>query len=450
MDNIFIIIPAFIFTITLLVAIHEYGHFWVARKFNVKILRFSIGFGPALFTFKGKKDDTEYVLAGIPLGGYVKMLDEREAEVSEQEVDRAFNRQSVGKRFAIVFAGPFVNFVFAVFAFWLMYIIGIQGVKPIMGVLETDSIAWQSGLRSGDYIVAVDEQDTPTISAVYEQLLEAFVSRQNTVLALSDKRHIDLKFDSISNDIEASELHQIVGLSVQLPKEKVIISEVTQGSAAEKSGMLAGDQILSIDGKVIDHWHYLVKSIISKPNETVEIVVLRQSVRKSLSVTIAEFKKGNTIIGRIGVRPKAVKSLDESMYANHQYGFIDALPEAVNKTWNLSLLTLKMFGKMIIGQASLKNISGPISIAEVVGDSVQMGIEFFLRVLAIISLSLGVINLLPIPMLDGGHLFFYLIEMLKGSPVSDEIQEFGIKIGVALLVMLMSIAMYNDFTRLLN
>ena len=227
MDNIFIILPAFIFTIALLVAIHEFGHFWVARKLNVKVLRFSIGFGTPLFRFKGKKDQTEFVIASIPLGGYVKMLDEREGDVAEDELPRAFNRQSVYKRFAIVFAGPFVNFVFAVFAFWLMFVMGVQGLKPVMGKLEPTSIAWQSGLRSGDQIVSVDGDSTPTLNSVYEQLLVAFLDRQTVVLKLSDQRNITFRFDQLDNNVEPSSLHELVGLSLQLPVEKVIISEVT-------------------------------------------------------------------------------------------------------------------------------------------------------------------------------------------------------------------------------
>ncbi|MCU7937722.1 MAG: RIP metalloprotease RseP [gamma proteobacterium symbiont of Bathyaustriella thionipta] len=450
MDNMIVVILAFIFTIALLVAIHEYGHFWVARKLNVKVLRFSIGFGTPLFRFRGVKDNTEFVLASIPLGGYVKMLDEREGDVAEEESHRAFNRQSVYKRFAIVFAGPFVNFVFAVFAFWLMFVIGIQGIKPVMGHLDTNSIAWQSGLRSGDQIVSVDGDETPTLNAVYEQLLEAFIERKNVILTLSDQRNITFRFDGLKQNIEPSELQDIIGLSLQLPVEKVIISEVTADSPAATAGMLSGDQIVSINGLPIDHWRDLVRSVIDKPGKKIVIELLRNGQHIQLPVTIGTVKKGSKTIGQIGVRPKSVTPLPESMYAMHQYDVITAITKGIEKTWDLSVLTLKMLGRIVVGEASIKNISGPITIAEVAGHSVQMGFENFLRFLAIVSLSLGVINLLPIPMLDGGHLLFYLVEMVKGSPVSDAVQEIGLKIGITLLVMLMSIALYNDFTRLLN
>ncbi len=450
MNNLLIIIPAFIFTIALLVAIHEFGHFWVARKLNVKVLRFSIGFGTPLLRFRGKKDDTEFVLASIPLGGYVKMLDEREGDVAEEELPRAFNRQSVYKRFAIVFAGPFINFIFAVFAFWLMFVLGIQGVKPVMGNLSTDSLAWQSGLRSGDRIVAVDGDDTPTLNAVYEQLLNAFIDRRNINMRLSDERVITLRLDKLKHSLEPSKLQRVIGLSIKFPLEPVIISEVTDDSPAAKGGMLAGDQILAVNEQTISNWRDLVRFVIDKPGQSIIVEVVRNGQSLQLPVTIGSVEQNKQTIGRIGVRPTKVKPLPKSMFAVHQYDVFTAIGKGIEKTWDLSVLTLKMLGRIVIGEASIKNISGPITIAEVAGHSVQMGFDSFLRFLAIISLSLGVINLLPIPMLDGGHLLFYLIEIVKGSPVSDAIQEIGVKIGVTLLVMLMSIALYNDFTRILN
>ena len=450
MSNIFITLTAFIFTIALLVAIHEFGHFWVARKLGVKVLRFSVGFGKPLFRFRGKQDDTEYVIASIPLGGYVKMLDEREGDVPEEELHRAFNRKSVYSRFAIVFAGPFINFVFAVFAFWLMFVIGVQGVKPIMGKLNSDSVAWESGLRSGDYIVSVDGDETPTLGSVYEQLLGAFIERKAVVITLSDQRNITLRLDQIDKDAEPSRLQDIIGLTLKLPIEKVIIGEVTPDSPAFSAGIQTGDQIVAVNGEAIEHWRDLVRSVIKKPGQEIQVDIARNGQIAALSVTIGAVEQSGQTIGRIGVRPESVTPLPESMFAMHQYGFFAAFPKGIEKTWDLSVLTLKMLGKIVVGDASIKNISGPITIAEVAGHSAKMGIESFLRFLAIVSLSLGVINLLPIPMLDGGHLLFYLIEMVKGSPVSEAVQEIGLKIGVTLLVMLMSVALYNDFTRLIN
>jgi len=442
-------LASFVIALGILVTVHEYGHFWVARKNGVKVERFSVGFGKAIWR-KTALDGTEYVVAMIPLGGYVKMLDEREGDVADNELDRAFNRQSVYKRFAIVFAGPWVNFMFAILAFWLMFVLGIQGVKPIMGTLDTDTIAWQSGLRSGDQIIAVDEHKTPTLNAVYEQLLEAFIERKSVTLKLSDQRNILFRLDQLDNDIEPSMLHETIGLSIQLPFEHVIIGKVSENSPALRAGIKSGDQITAIDGHPVNHWRELVRSVIDRPEQDIVIDLLRGGVTMQIQLTIGSFKKANKTIGRIGVSPQSVTPIPESMYAMYQYGFFNAIPQAIEKTWDLSVLTLKMLGKIITGEASIKNISGPITIAEVAGNSVQMGLEFFLRFLAIVSLSLGVINLLPIPMLDGGHLFFYLIEIVKGSPVSETMQEFGVKIGIMLLVTLMSIALYNDFSRLLS
>ncbi|MCK5665725.1 MAG: RIP metalloprotease RseP [Thiotrichaceae bacterium] len=448
MDNIFITLLSFVFTIGLLVAIHEFGHFWVARKLDVKVLRFSIGFGKPLYRFRGKKDNTEFVLASIPLGGYVKMLDAREGEVAQQESHREFNQKSVYARFAIVFAGPFVNFIFAVFAFWLMFVVGIQGVIPLMGQLDSESIAWQSGLRSGDKIISVDGNATPTLNSVYEELLGAFIERRTAQVNLSDQRQLIFRLDKVDKDVDPAQFQKVIGLSLKFPHEKVIIGEVSENSAAFSAGIKAGDQVLAIEDREINHWRDLVREVINKPGKKINIKLIRNEKVTIVSVIIGKFKQGSETIGRIGVRPESVTPLPESMFTQQQYGFFAAIPKGIEKTWDLSVLTITMLGKIVIGEASIKNISGPITIAEVAGKSAKMGWESFLRFLAIVSLSLGVINLLPIPMLDGGHLLFYLIEMVKGSPVSEMVQEVGIKIGISLLVLLMSLALYNDFVRL--
>ncbi len=336
----------------------------------------------------------------------------------------------------------------------MMFVIGVQGIKPIMGHLDETSIAWQAGLREGDKIVAVDGYATPTLSAVYEQLLSAFLNRSQVKLKLADERLITIKLNEVPKDIETSELQKIIGLSIRLSEEDVIISEVAPDSPAAQAGMQAGDQVLAINGQSIRHWRELVRAVIDKPGQTISVEIQRKVQdrlqRETLPIKIASVDYNGETIGRIGVRPKAVTPLPESMYAMHQYGVLEAIPRGIEKTWDLSVLTLKMLGKIVLGEASIKNISGPITIAEVAGQSAQMGFESFLRFLAIVSLSLGVINLLPIPMLDGGHLLYYLIEIVKGSPVSEAAQEFGLKIGVAILIMLMSVALFNDFNRLLQ
>jgi len=450
MESFITTVLAFLFSIGVLVAVHEYGHFWVARILNVKVLTFSIGFGSPLFKFRGKKDNTEYVIAAIPLGGYVKMLDEREGEVAEEERHRAFNRQTVLKRFAIVFAGPFVNFLFAIWAFWLMFIIGVQGVIPVMGEMEKDSIAWQSGLRQGDTIVNVAGNSTPTWSSMFEELLPFYLDRSDVELQLKDQRYISLKLSQIPADKDALDIHNSIGLSLFVPKVKPIVGKVFPDTPAETAGIQVDDEILSINEKPVDDWISLVKYVQTRPNEAVVITIKQGDSEKEIRLVTAAQERDGKVVGILGISNKYSAKFAESMYAVHQYPVLDALFKGVEKTWHMSALTLKMLGKMLVGEASLKNISGPITIAEVAGHSAQQGLEYFLRFLGIVSLSLGLINLLPIPVLDGGHLLFYLIEMVKGSPVSDKIQEYALKFGVTVLVMLMSIAIFNDINRMMG
>jgi len=450
MESFLTTILAFLVSIGVLVAVHEYGHFWVARVLNVKVLTFSIGFGTPLFKFRGKKDNTEYVIAAIPLGGYVKMLDEREGEVAEAEKHRAFNRQAVWKRFAIVFAGPFVNFVFAVWAFWLMFIMGVQGVIPIMGEMEQESIAWQSGLRQGDQIVSVDGHSTPTWSAMFEELLPYFLDRNDVDIQVQNQRSIKLQLSNLPKDKESIDVSGKIGLTLNIPKVKPIVGKVFPDTPAAKAGIQVDDEILSVDGKAISDWVALVKYVQQRPEEKISLTIRQGEKEKQLLIVTAAQQRDGKTVGILGIKHKYSAKLAESMYAVHQYPVLTALFKGIEKTWQMSALTLKMLGKMVIGEASLKNISGPITIAEVAGHSARQGLEYFLRFLGIVSLSLGLINLLPIPVLDGGHLLFYLIEIVKGKPVSEKTQEYALKFGVTALVMLMSIAIFNDISRMMG
>ncbi|MBF0264768.1 MAG: RIP metalloprotease RseP [Gammaproteobacteria bacterium] len=446
---------AFILAIAILVSIHEYGHYIVARWFDIKILKFSIGFGRALFKKIGKKDQTEYVIASIPLGGFVKMLDENEGEVSKHELHRAFNRQSVYKRFAVVSAGPLVNLIFAVVAFWLMYIIGVQGIIPKMGLLDKDSIAWQSGLREGDVIAQVADEKTPTWSAMNEALIPFFIDREQVSVTLADQRVVSLKLDQISADKDLKDIHASIGMELYIPKVPAIISEVVKGKPAEMAGMQKGDKIININGIKINSWQELVTYVKPRPNESMTIDLKRQSNNNDEEIihtqlVTASIKSQGQVIGILGIRHQQDKELLNSFFATNQYEVFPALIKSIEKTWDMSLLTLKMMGRMLIGQASIENISGPITIAEVAGHSYRQGVEYFLRFLAIVSLSLGIINLLPIPMLDGGHLSFYLYEMIVGRQLPQSQQELFFKFGIIILVMLMSIAFFNDINRLLS
>jgi regulator of sigma E protease len=448
MESLLINAVSFIVSIAILISVHEYGHFWVARKLNVKVLKFSIGFGKTLFRYTGKKDNTEFVIAALPLGGYVKMLGEGEEEVNPQEQHRAFNRQNVYKRFAIVFAGPFVNFIFAIFVFFIMYVIGIQGVKPVLGNMDESSIAWKSGFRQGDLITQVNGIKTPTFGSIYEELLTFYIDRKNVPLQVNNLQTINLQLDLVSTSAEATQMHETIGFQLDFPKIDAVIGKVFPGTPAYLSGIMENDKIISINNQAITDWVSLVSYVKKRPNQKMQIILLRNNQEKIIELISKSDMRNGQQIGILGISNKHKAILADSMLVINRYPVGDAMFKGIEKTWKMSVLTLKMFGKMLIGEASLKNISGPITIAEVAGSSFQQGIEYFLRFLGIVSLSLGVINLLPIPVLDGGHLMFYLVEMIKGKPVSENTQEFFLKIGVAILVMLMSLAIFNDVNRL--
>jgi regulator of sigma E protease len=449
MESFIISILSFIIAIAILITVHEYGHFWVARKLNVKVLRFSIGFGKTLFKFTGKKDNTEFVIAALPLGGYVKMLGEGEEDINPQELHRAFNQQNVYKRFAIVFAGPFVNFVFAIFAFFVMYLIGIQGVKPVLGMMDKDSIAWQSGFRQGDQITQINGIETPTFGVMYEELIPFYLDRKKVLVQVNHRQNIQLQLNLVSSTSEASQMHETIGFELDIPKIDAVIGKVFPGTPAYLSGLMENDRIIAINGQKVTDWQNLVSYVKVRPKQKMRISLIRNEKEKIIDLISASDMRNGRQIGILGISSKSKAVLAESMLVINRYSMGDALLKGIEKTWKMSLLTLKMFGKMLLGEASLKNISGPITIAEVAGHSFQQGIEYFLRFLGIVSLSLGIINLLPIPVLDGGHLMFYIVEMIKGNPVSEQVREFSLKIGVAILVMLMSLAIFNDISRLL-
>lgn len=448
---------AFIAAIGILVTIHEFGHYWVARKSGVKVLRFSVGFGKPLWTRVAGADRTEYVVAAIPLGGYVKMLDEREGEVEEKELPRAFNRQSIGKRFAIVAAGPAFNFLFAIVAYSLMYMSGVSGIKPYVGGIDPAGLAHAAGMRDEDLIVSVNGIRTPSWEKARLVLLQEAVDGPRLALQVQgrDLQMRDLTLDlegvSLLKDDQVDILDQI-GADAWRPDVAPTIEEVIAGGAAEKAGLRAGDQVVSLDGQDIVNVRQWVDVIRDNAEKTMTLVVQRGADRLDLLVT-PDLKQGDgESYGFIGVRNSVVypPEIVEKLRVVERYGLFGATFEAMDKTWQMSWLTLKVLGKLITGEASLKNLSGPITIAKYAGISARISAEQFFSFLAIISISLGVLNLLPIPMLDGGHLLYYLVEMVKGSPVSEAVEAVGQRIGLAVLMMLMSIAIYNDILRLVN
>lgn len=446
---------AFLFALGMLITIHEFGHYWVARRSGVKVLRFSVGFGRPLFRKVAGTDKTEYVLAAVPLGGYVKMLDEREGEVAEAELHRAFNRQSLPVRSAIVFAGPFFNFLFAIVAYWLMFGIGLPGMKALVGEVTPDSLAYQAGLRQGDEIVAIGEHETPTWHAVRQTLLTRMFDGGALVLDVvqpdGDRKSVSISLgDDFFSRVEEGRIMETLGIAPYMPAIPPVIGDVLEGSVAQKAGLRSGDRVLQAAGKPIEDWVELVDIIQLHPDRDVAMVIERKGEQLTLQLVPESVQSGDRQIGRIGATHEPLGPMPDELKAVLRYSPIEGLGQAVVKTWDMSVLTLRMMGKMLIGEVSLDNLSGPITIAKYAGYTAGIGIATFLSFLAIVSVSLGVLNLLPIPVLDGGHLMLYGIEWVKGGPLSEKFQLKLQQVGLVILLALMSIALFNDFARILN
>ncbi|MEL0583933.1 MAG: sigma E protease regulator RseP [Candidatus Thiodiazotropha sp. (ex. Lucinoma kazani)] len=454
MGSLLFTILSFIVALAILITVHEYGHFWVARKLGVKVLRFSIGFGRALWKRTSEVDGTEYVIAAIPLGGYVKMLDEREAPVDPEEQQRAFNRQPLGVRSAIVVAGPLFNFLFAILAFWLIFVTGDTGLKPLVGKVESGSIAELAGFISGDEILSVANQSTPTWeSVVYILLSEALDSTSLSIQVrdkAGDEQHYQLQSLGLSDLSEDGRLLQNLGLTPDRPILPPVIGDVLVGEPAEEAGLRSGDRIISVDGSAVDNWNDWVSYVRERPSVALNLEVDRDGETIPMVITPATIESEGETIGRIGASVTVPDNLMDDYRAVIKYGPVEAIGQSVTKTWDLSLLMLRMLGKMVIGEVSVKNLSGPISIADSAGKSASYGVSYFLKFLAVVSVSLGVLNLLPIPVLDGGHLFFFLIEAIQGKPLSERFMEQGQKIGLLILLGVMGLAFYIDLNRFLG
>ena len=450
MGEVLFTIVTFLIAISVLIAIHEFGHFWVAKRLGVKVLRYSIGFGKPLWKKTAGADQTEYVVASLPLGGYVKMLDEREGEVAESERHRAFNQQHVWKRFAIVFAGPAFNFVFAFFAYWVVSVLGITGVKPIIGDIYKESPAALAGLERGMEIVAVDDRPTPIWDAVFQEAILKLVDKETLVVTATDKYGIERKFNldisKLDLDKDTKQLFKALGIKRYQQPVPPIIGKVIENNPAALAGIKKDDRIIAIDNIKMNSWQEVADYIRVKPGEKLRFKIERNGNQEDIELIAGSVDIDGEIIGRAGFINKPVP-LDESLKAIQRLGFWEAIPYSVDKTWNMSIMTLKLLGKILIGDVSVKNISGPLNIAVVVGKSADLGLVYFLTVMAVVSVSLGVLNLLPVPVLDGGHLLFYVVEMVKGSPVSETIEALAQRFGIALLLMLMLLALYNDIMR---
>jgi regulator of sigma E protease len=447
--SLLITLIAFVVALGLLIVVHEFGHYLVARWCGVKVLRFSVGFGQPLLVRRMGADQTEWAVAAFPLGGYVKMLDEREGEVAPAERHRAFNRQSVWRRFAIVLAGPVANFLLAIAVYWLLFMHGVPGMKPMLGTPPAESPAAQAQVVAGETVLAVEDQPVKTWQDVRWILLERAVDRQAVTLQVQNEkgeiafRRVDLS-GLTAEDLDSDFLGKI-GL---LRFSPAVISEVRSGSPGQRAGLQPGDKIIEADRKPIDSWEQLVEIVAPKAGVPVDLVVERGGAPLRMSITPEAATDGGKTVGRIGVgRDPAVL---ERQMVQVSYGPVAALGEAVARTWEVSVLSLRMLGKMIMGEVSLKNLSGPITIADYAGQSAQMGWLPYVSFIALISISLGVLNLLPVPLLDGGHLMYYLVEMVKGRPVSDRALEIGQRVGMVVLFSLMAFAIYNDIHRLVG
>ena len=500
-------IVAFVLAIGVLVSVHEFGHFWVARRLGFKVLRFSVGFGRPLIRWREREPGeqsrrltripstqplpaqeptaaslssppTEYWLSSIPLGGYVKLLDEREGPVPAEDAHRAFTRRPVPHRIAVLLAGPGFNFLFAIVAYWLMFIGGVPGVKAIIGTVTEGSVAAEAGLLQDQEIVAIGGRETPTWEAAVLGILDELLTDGLIEITVREPggatRLVEL--DVRGREAELTEPGDLfVGLGFEPgPIRPAVLGDLTPGLAAERAGLRPGDRVLRLDGQVINRFTELVDAVRARPGETVTALVERSGRELTVEIEIgevssqgeeltAEVESGGPVrrgqgqdVGQSGRRGligaaenvDVLRAIAESVATTERYGVLEALPKGLAKTWEMSALTVRMLGRMIIGDVSVRNISGPINIAAYAGDSARAGLGSFLSFLSIVSISLGILNLLPVPLLDGGQIVYQLVEVVKGSPLSERAMIFGQQFGLLLLVVLMSFAFYNDLSRI--
>ncbi|HET7651023.1 MAG TPA: RIP metalloprotease RseP [Gammaproteobacteria bacterium] len=446
---------AFIVAIGVLVTVHEFGHFVTARMLGIRVLRFSVGFGKPLYTWRRREDPTEYVVAALPLGGYVKMLDEREGDVAAADLPFAFNRQPLRKRFAVVIAGPAFNLIFALLAYWAVFMIGVPGIKPVVGDVRSGSIAAAAGFAKEDQIVSVDGEPTPTwetaLLRLFEGVMQGGAVPVGVVTPAGVEKTLTLHVDDPRALTEPGKLLDGLGLSQWVPAIPPVLDKIEPGGTAAAAGLQSGDKIISAGGTVVASWQQLVKILQASPGKTLDIVVDRggRTLALGLPVGIQHTEAGKDI-GHIGATVRIPADFGARLRAEQRYNPAVALWHAATRTAGMCWLTLAAAGNMVLGNVSWHNLSGPIDIAQYAGYSAQGGLVPFLMFLAIVSISLGVLNLLPIPLLDGGHVLYYAVELVKGTPVSQQTEIIGQRVGIALLLMLMIFAVYNDLSRLFN
>ena len=442
-------VVAFVVLISILVAVHEYGHYIVGRWTGMKVLRFSIGFGKPIWTHTSGKDSTEYCVSSIPLGGYVRFLDSREGEIDPADDGRAFDQRPIPARIAVLLAGPAFNFFFAIAAYWLLMAGGIQIVKPAVGAVEPGSYADAAGLEFGDKIVRVGAVEPVQWESALAAILSEMVDDGRVPLTLQDGdgRERQAVLDVGEDKTRLTEPGILFdGLGFVPWQPPAVIAELTDNGAAKASGLEVGDRITRIAGESIRTFTDLRDVVVPRPGEIVEIEYIRHGRAESVQVTLGEHLNGETREGLLGIRGGDVQA--DGYIERITYSPLQSLSAAIERTWGSTVFTVKMLGRMVTGDVSVKNISGPINIAQIAGDSVERGWRYFVSILAIISISLGVLNLLPVPVLDGGQIVYQLIEGLKGAPLTERAQILGQQVGIFALLLLMSFAFYNDIARL--
>ena len=454
MSNFLYYLVAFALILGVLVIVHEFGHYIVARQVGVKVLRFSVGFGRSVWSKRMGRDNTEWAIGLFPLGGYVKMLDEREGAVAPEELHRSFNRQSVWRRMAIVVAGPGANLLLAVFVYWGLFWHGMEELRPIMGKPVATSAAAMAGIENGERVLKVGGELVQTWQDMRWVLISRAVDQDSIELELINQRNEiairRLDVSSARADGWEGDALEKLGLSFYRPRVPPVIGQISPDSVAAAAGLTSGDEVLLIDNKPIATWSDVVYTVRSSPGKPLKFEVLRQSERLVVDIKPANVEEGGHEIGRIGASVKDSGVSRSELMTTVRYGPLSALGKALDETWDKSAFSLVMIGKMITGEVSWRNISGPVTIADYAGQSAKLGIDYYLKFLALVSISLAVLNLLPIPILDGGHLLYYVLEIIKRGPLSERSMEIGQQIGLALMLMLMAFAFYNDINRLIS